>query len=413
MTTAPPPEQPDNRPDHQSSISDEQWEAFLRDAAEGGGGAGPEEPSARARMVTRRLRERDGATDSEGGGRRRWRRKPAAEPQPWTPPGWRTGPAWQEINGTRARRRQAWSAVGVLLAVAVALVAVRPSLLLDRLPGHDSAASAVDASPSRLPAETAAPSSAPDETDQTALPTLEHPFRGSPAARWADGAAAIEPPAAKAVAGLSREDVSLALRRTKDFLVAANLNPDVLRGGQPDEAFALIDPKEPAVLSRLRRALDKPTRDNQPVSLFSRFDPHEVRLAGDVVKVRGHMTFAAERAGQVRVQADYTFVYPLVKAGGDSDFVARTIIRRKLTLVLSDPNRWDVTPGKLMLEHWNAEFYNDECGIYDGYFHPTFPLEAPSGAPATGPAEDPYDRSHPLSDGSKSDGTGCGTITRT
>ncbi|MFR9796954.1 hypothetical protein ACL02U_13750 [Streptomyces sp. MS06] len=59
MSTVPPPpaEGPGEDPDEPSGISDEQWDAFLRDTVEGSGAAAPKEPSARARMVARRLRE--------------------------------------------------------------------------------------------------------------------------------------------------------------------------------------------------------------------------------------------------------------------------------------------------------------------------------------------------------------------
>nr|WP_328901783.1 hypothetical protein [Streptomyces sp. NBC_00441] len=60
MSTVIPPEHPDEGRDP-SAISDEQWETCQREAAEGGRGKAPEEPSARARMVTRRLREQDAA----------------------------------------------------------------------------------------------------------------------------------------------------------------------------------------------------------------------------------------------------------------------------------------------------------------------------------------------------------------
>lgn len=62
MSSVPPPDRSDGEP--APSISDEQLEAFLREAADGGGGSAPKEPSARARMVARRLREE-------------------AEPEPW------------------------------------------------------------------------------------------------------------------------------------------------------------------------------------------------------------------------------------------------------------------------------------------------------------------------------------------
>lgn len=416
VSTVPPPEQPDERPGEASSIPDEQWEAFLRDAGEGGGTGAPKEPSARARMVTRRLREEE-AAEQRGRTRRRWRPRAGRSkrpqgPQPWTPAGWHTGPAWREINGKGRRRRRFGSAVGVLLALALAVVAVRPALVLDRLPGRTGA----DASPSPLPAETVLPSSAPGEGDRTGLPTRDHPFRGSPALAWADGADAVELPPAKAVGGMSKADVALALRRTKEFLVGANLDPAVLRGGQPTRALALLDPKHPAFAAWLRRSLRDPSRDNDPTALVSRFDPDEVRLAGAVVKVRGHMTFAAGRPGEVRVHADYTFVYPLVKAGGGGDAVARTIIRRDLTMSLADPRKWVVTKGKLMVEDYDADFFNSECGVYDGYFHPVFPYEAPTGAPPSGPAADPYDRSRPLPnrpDATSKEGDFCGTVSRT
>ncbi|WP_316744438.1 hypothetical protein [Streptomyces sp. MK7] len=415
MSTVPPPEHPDERPGEGSSIPDEQWEAFLRDAAEEGGRNAPKEPSARARMVTRRLRERDEAVQARAGkgGGRRWWRKRQPEPQPWTPPGWRTGPAWQEMNGRSRRRRTVGSAIAVLLAAALAVVAVRPSLLLDRFPGHESDASAAAESSSPLPAETSLPTGAPAAVAASGLPTRAHPFRGSPAVRWGDGADAIELPPAKAVPGLSKDEVALALRRTKEFLVAANLDPAVLRGGRPDKALALLDPKNQDLLSDLRKWLHEPSHDNDPTVLFSRFDPDEAVLAGDAIKVRGHMTFEAARRGEVRVHADYTFVYPLVRAHGGSDVVARSIIRRSLTVTMADPRRWTATAGKLWVEGWNGSYGNDACGVDDGYFHPGFPDDGPTGAPPTGPTEDPYDRSHPLDDDSDSGAGECGTVTRT
>ncbi|WP_338896552.1 hypothetical protein WBG99_13475 [Streptomyces sp. TG1A-60] len=405
MSTVPPSEQPDEQP----SISDEEWEAFLRKAEEGGGGSLPKEPSARARMVTRRLAEQDEAARRASGGRRWGRRKAARNPQPPAPPGWRTGPAWQEIDGSRDRRRRLGSAFGVVLALAVLVVAIRPSLVLDRLPGHDSASGA-EASPSPLPAEQALPSAAADADTQAGLPTVGHPFRGSPARRWADGADAIELPAARAVAGLGKDDVALALRRTKDFLVASNLDPAVLRGGHPAKALALLDPQQPDMLPEVRRSLRRPSQGHDPVGFFSRFDPDEVEPAGDVIKVRGHLTFAAGEPGEVLVHADYSFVYPLVRPDDSGDLVARTIVRRDLTLSLSDPERWNVTRGKLMIREYAVDTFNNECDVYDGYLHPVFPGGTPTGGPATGAAKDPYDRSESLREQNHE---GCGQVTRT
>ncbi|MFF6993832.1 hypothetical protein ACFY93_02530 [Streptomyces sp. NPDC008313] len=411
MSTVPPPEQPDERSGEEPpSITDEQLEAFLRDAESGGGAPPPKEPSARARMVTRRLREADEtatAPEGRGGRGRRWGRKKDRAPQQWTPPGWRTGPAWQEMNGKRRGvRRGLLSALGVAVAVVLAVLAIRPSLLLGAQPGPDSASA-----PPPLAAETARPSGAPGEAPNR-QPTPEQPFLGSPARAWAEGADAIEVPEAKAAGGLSKGDVALALRHVKEFLVATNLDPAVLRGGRPKEALSLLDPKQPDLLDDVRRSLRDPDREHDPKMLISRFDADDVRPVGNVVKVRGRMSFEAGRPGEVRVHADYTFVYPLVMADGDDDRVARTIVRRELTMTVADPRKWIATKDKLLLEEYDAEYFNDECGIDDGWFHPVFPGDAPVGGGASGAAEDPYDRSDSLRADGSEEGD-CGTTSRT
>lgn len=416
MSTLPPPDpdpDPDSDPDpahdpahddRPSTLSDEQLASFLRESAEGGGAQAPKEPSARARMVTRRLREEEEAArrHQKAGGGRPGRKGRAQGPQPGTPPGWRTGPAAQDVNG--GRRRRVGAVVGVVVLALLAVVAVRPSLVLDLLPGGDGG------SEQPLAAETGPPTGAPGDPAQSGQGTREHPFRGSPAERWAAGAAAIEVPEARAMAGLSEADVAFALRRTKELLVAANLDPAVLRGEQPEKALDVLDPKQPELLPKLRRSLRAPDEAHDPLRLFTRFDPDETRLTGDVVKVRGRMSLAAGQPGVVKVDADYTFVYPLVRAHEDDGQVARTIVRRVLTLTLNDPATWDVTEGKLLVEKYFVEYGNTECGIHDGYLHPGFAGDAPGGDPATGPSTDPYDRSRPLTESGSQE---CGRVTRT
>ncbi|MFG2313635.1 hypothetical protein [Streptomyces tendae] len=378
MSSVPPPDRSGDEP--APSISDEQLEAFLREAADGGGRSAPKEPSARARMVARRLREQE-------------------QPTPWR------APQGSPKGDRRGRRRLVGTVVGVVALAALAVVAVRPSLVLDRLPGGDDAAA-----PPTLAAESARPTGAPGAAAGAERATRAHPFRGSPAERWAEGADAIDVPAAKPLSGMSKDDVAFALRRTKELLVAANLDPAVLRGGHPDEALDVLDPKQPELLPKLRRSLSSPDEDHDPLRLFTRFDPAETRPAGDVVKVRGRMTLAAGEPGVVKVNADYTFVYPLVRADDADGPVARTIIRRVLTLTLNDPAKWHVTKGKLLVEKYFSEYGNTDCDVYDGFLHPGFPDDGPGGARPTGPLTDPYDRSRPLT-GSGSGG--CGQVTRT
>lgn len=367
-----------DKPSEGSSISDEDWEKFVQDA-ERDQVAAPKEPSARARMVTERLRQQEARGEE--------------------PAGWRTGPAWQDVNGRGSRRRKVWSAIGVLLAVGVAVVALRPSLVL---PGSDS--EPAPASP--LAPETSRPSGAP--ADAAGLPTRQRPFTGSPAARWAAGAAAIEVPKAESVSGVSAARIRTALRLTKDFVVAANLDREVLYGAEPEAALALVDPLQKDYLADLRSALRRPTAKNDPTWTFTRFDPDEVELVGTEVKVRGRMTVEPDGAGKAMIRADYTFVYPLAKTGG-GDEVARAIVRRVVEVDVADPAEYRGTEGRIWVYRIDGEISNDDCEIGDGRIHPLFQSELMSGPESSGEAIDPYDRSRGVDRGTEE----CGTVSRT
>ncbi|MGZ9932758.1 hypothetical protein ACXNSR_23150 [Streptomyces sp. NC-S4] len=357
-----------------AGVSDEEWRRFQEDAAIGTGAA-PREPSARARMVTERLRATQGQE----------------------PPGWRTGPAWQQ----RRRPGRLGAAVAVVLIAGMALIAVRPELVIDRIAGKAEARQeARNAAP--LPAESVRPTEPPPSLPPD-RPTLQEPFRGSPALQWADGAAGIEVPEAAAVGGMSKQQVADALEKARQFLIAANLDPATLRGERPTAALAILDPRQPEVPQRLEESLAKPTAENTPALLFTRFDQTKVKPVGDVVKVRGSMRAEEGEPGELLVVTDYTFVHPMTNGGTE---VQRTIVRRQITLSLLDPARWETTRGRFQLRQYVSEWSNVGCEAADGFLHPDFPREAAQGPAPTGPAVDPYDRSRDIK------GEGCGTVTR-
>lgn len=361
-------------------IPDDVWEQFARDTERDIRGSAPKEPSARAREVTERLRRQEERGE--------------------LPEGWRTGPAWQQ----KKSRRGLWGVLGVAVAVVVAVVAVKPSLVPGDLFGGGTSS---DAASSPLPEETAAPTAAPS-AESSAIPTLDDPFAGSPAKRWADGAAGISVPKAEAVGGRSQAQVAKTLELTKKLLVESNLDPATLRGERPKAALDVLDPVQKDVRGLLETALRKPDEKHDPLWMFSRFDPKEARLVGDVVKTRGRMTFKAGDHASVAVHADYTFVYPVVQTNGSTE-VTRTIIRRILDVEISDPAKYQVTPGKLSVVNWDQDINNSACEVYDGYLHPSFRSAEPTGPDPTGPTTDPYDRSKPL-DPKRAEG--CGTVSR-
>ncbi|MBW5480870.1 hypothetical protein [Streptomyces bambusae] len=387
--------------DEQRSVSDEEWAAFMR-RAEQGAGAAPEEPSARARMVTERLRRED--EERAGAQKKRFGRK--GKPVRNEPEGWRTGPAWQEMEGRR-KPGPVRIALILLLIAGLALIAMRPELLIDRITGKAEGA-AKGRQP--LPAETVRPSAAPDDMYPD-RGTLKEPFRGSPAVQWADGAAGIELPEAKAVNGVSQEQIAAHLGRAKEFLVAANLDPATLRGERPERALKLLDPLDKETKDLAEKSLARPTATDDPLMMFTRFKPSEVQPAGPVVKVRGHMELKpGEAQGQAEVVADYTFVYPVVRPGGSG--VERTIVRRQLTFSVVDTRRWQSTAGTLWVRQFQHEIANSSCDTSDGFLHPEFPGSAPAtnGPTPSGPPVDPYDRSKSLDQNGQE---GCGVVSRT
>ncbi|MDX3499144.1 hypothetical protein ACKI1I_31905 [Streptomyces turgidiscabies] len=370
------------------SLPDDVWEKFTRDTERDIRASAQKEPSARARMVTERLRQQDARGEQ--------------------PVGWRTDPARQNAADRAARRRRWWAVIGVPLAIAVAVVAMKPSLLPGDPFGFAGSDATADASP--LPEETVAPSAPPSAVDPD-VPTLARPFAGSPAERYSDGAAGIVLPQAKAVGPFSKAEVERVLRQSKQFLIDANLDRGTLRGGRPASALKAIDPAQRDLLGELNVSLRKPDKKNDPLLMFSRFDPAEVRLTGNVIKTRGRMTFAAGKSHTVVVHTDYTFVYPLVHADAGATEVARTIVRRIIDIVLYDPAKYEVTSGKISVTRYDSTFGNSDCDVNDGYFHPHFDSDtATTGANPTGPTVDPYDRS---GDGAAETGDGkCGIVTR-
>ncbi|MFE1231385.1 hypothetical protein [Streptomyces sp. NPDC058745] len=380
--------------DEGRSVSDEEWAALVEAARRDGVGV-TAPPKSRGWRIRK---GRAGGT-------------PAGQPK-----GWRTGPAWQEMNGRAARRRRTKAVLGMALVVLLALVAVRPQLLTDRLPDELTAAlpdglRGGDSTP--LAAETERPTAAPSHEVLPDTPTLKEPFKGSPALRWADGAAGIELPRAKATNGLSEARIAAALKKVKDFLVAANIDPATVRGDRPAAALALMDPQGKELRDAMTRAVERPTEKDDPLALFSRFDPQRVRPVGDVVKTRGRMTVRkGKRAGEMEIVADYTFVYPVVKTRPGFDEVARTIVRRQVTFGVFDPTRYRVTEGRVMVVGYDMSFGNDSCEEKeDGFLHPEFTEDLAASPQGSGPAVDPYDRSKDLRRDRQRGG--CGTVTRT
>ncbi len=339
--------------------------------------------------------------------------------------------------GPRRRKRNWQAPVFILLAGALTLAALNVDKLHSwysgRFGGSTADAPAAPALPrSARPtktvapetaAPTAAPSAVPEET-----PTVDRPWAGPPAADWPVGPDAIVLPQAKAIGVFDQDEVAAQLKEVKDYLVASNLDPAVLAGGRPQAALDLLGDKEE---KDAESALSAPTKDNSPLSWFTRFDPRTAILVGNTVKVQGRMSVADDGADGVLVHVDYTFVYALrpgPEAGrtpstapgstaGPTDgakavawtvtpadapsgdtLTARTIQRRTADFRFYDPAHYRIDPKKLYTETASSSGGNTGCDQSDGFLHPQFPDLNHTG-PTPKPdatTEDPYDRSKPV-----------------
>jgi hypothetical protein len=357
-----------------SSRSDEEWERFLRESVAGAANA-PKEPSARARGVANRLRA------EPGGGQQGWRSHTPARP----------------------KRRRGWYVVGLVASLVLLVVALAPGRTVGLFAGDDT-----DSKP--LADETVRPVQAPPTGAAAQHPTLEQPFRGSPALNWASGAAGITVPKAGAVGWMSAAEVERALTRSRDFLVASGLDRGVLAGKRPEKAISLINPHQKDVQELLQTAFTTPGEKSDPLLLFSRFQPSRTRLVGDVVKTRGRLTYRKGERGALQVTADVTFVYPVARAdaGGD-DEVVRTIVRRELVLSWDDPDKVITEPGTFSIVSYKYDMTNGGCGAPTGYFTPPFGTDR--AAADSDKQIDPYDRSTPVGRGESPDDE-CAKATR-
>lgn len=355
-----------------SSVPDEEWERFLQESVDGTADA-PEEPSARARSVARRLAEEP------------------ARPEPW-----------RTYTPARPGRRTGWYVVGLLVVLALLVVAVAP----DRVTGWFEGGAGAP-----LAAETERPDQAPPGST-AGRATLDEPFRGSPAELWQSGTAGITVPAARATGWMSAPQVEDALGRTLDFLAASNLDPGVLRGERPGTAIALLNPHQKDVQDYVTAAFRTPDEENDPLLLFSRFDASQAHLVGDVVRTRGRMTYQEGERGALQVTADVTFVYPVAPAAPDSDEVGRTIVRRELVMNWDDPAKVITEPGTFSLVSYTSDTTNGGCDAVSGYLTPVFGSGRPESGADGGPTVDPFDRSTPMAERMKTADEGCGTATR-
>ena len=143
------------------------------------------------------------------------------------------------------------------------------------------------------------------------------PFAGSPAAGWEHGASGIGIVAGHATTHFDPTQVGQGLDLVREFVVATQLDPAVLRGGRPWAALPLLRRTQ---REQLGAALVAPRDDDvgAPTGWLTRFDPAEVRLSDLPARVAGTLTVVEHAREDLVVVADVVFVYAVAPLDGSA-----------------------------------------------------------------------------------------------
>ncbi|MER5639237.1 hypothetical protein ABT095_20045 [Kitasatospora sp. NPDC002227] len=226
----------------------------------------------------------------------------------------------------------------------------------------------------------------------TPVADFRNPFAALPAG-YADGPAGFGVPAAAATAHFTKIEVTRALEVAEHYLTVADLSPAVLTQGETAEVRALLTPGEQA---QYDESMNNPQDDQHHAATgwVVRFDPGQVALATDVVKVTGVMAFAEADSGTLQVTTDHTFVYALRAAGTENPLVVSLFsVRRDLRMEF---DRTDLGAGRLRLVDAAEQSGPTSCSAQlADHLQPVLAAKAPGPAPAAPSPVDPADHTHP------------------
>jgi hypothetical protein len=306
-------------------------------------------------------------------------------------------------KATRPRRAgRGLLAAGLVAAViggATVIVAARPDLLTPQA-----------GSPGPVPEETqpvmAAPAPEPTGTEAAAVgeETAADPFAGSPAEKYAEGAAGFVLPKAKALGGLSKKDVAKALDHTRRLMTAAFLDRKTLMGGKPKAFMKLLD-REQRVWYQKNLDLKKKGKDDfDSRGWVTSFAPKTAELSTDVIKVNGSTTVAkARKSGRsgAEVKLNYLVVYAVNRPGQPATTIR--LVTHPVGSVFAYREAGELV---LWLNDWGSSSTPARCDVDDSFIHPSYDDSAPDAVNPSGPPSNPYDLEEERN-GKKDDEDGC------
>lgn len=268
------------------------------------------------------------------------------------------------------------------------------------------AASATTSAPSSPARGSSSPASASasGSASATASPTPaagSDPFTGTAVQDYAVGEAGIGLPNGTRTAHFTADQVTRALGLVEQYLLDSSLLPDVLMGYSTGGVRDLLDPTEQA---QFDDSMTRPRDDrrHEATGWLVRFDPRQVRLADDQVRVAGSVSFLDLGADTLQITSDHTFVYALRSASAANAPVLLFSVRREISYRFS---HGDIAGSRLQLADSVTQAGPMSCEAdTSSVLQPLFPAPAASagGSASAGAlaspstlAVDPLDRSRP------------------
>ncbi|WP_322760578.1 hypothetical protein [Frankia sp. Cr2] len=319
---------------------------------------------------------------------------------------------WTDVLRKHAQRRRRTVVRRVLRGVlALACVAALAAGVVFGLPALRRAGNGQPAAlATALPTGQASgePSGQPSATpDPGVRQASADPYAGTAAARFATGADGIVLPAAAATGRFTAAEVDTALRKSKEYMTVAYLDPRVYAGDE-DVVFALLGDRERKAVQKWMAA--DPADHSRGLAFFAHFAPGVTLMVPDV-RVDGTVTFAIGSDSQeLEIHANQVYVYPL-RRGSEAALV---IVHRDMIFRFYKTGSVRAGEEGPYLGGGRGSLYWDEdCdAMNNGLLAPSHRVSSNRPAPGTPDYSERFDPSQPIA-GADDCGLGHGSQSAT
>ncbi|MRH89528.1 hypothetical protein GFY24_19110 [Nocardia sp. SYP-A9097] len=199
----------------------------------------------------------------------------------------------------------------------------------------------------------------------------EHPFRGTPANLWPQGADGVQLPAAEAVGRYSADQVAAAEARAKQLITVARLDQHVLETGDPEPVLALLSQ---GTVDTIRPQLTPGNASRTPW-LTTKLAAGN-KLLPTPPRVDGSMSAELDDKGALSIKTNYIVAYafqaPDQTAITDPmDIIV--LVREQVEYIWIDDPRYDQPSQGMHFGKIQGHTYNADCDWFNkGYLAATY-----------------------------------------